>query len=340
MLNEHFCTTLLPAPFIFKRFVSTVIESRRASVDIPLIAVKAVYFPCGSVVLTVYINHIVCDSRSMYEFVRLWGKIAQGLVPEPLVDSRHLLATLHRPRPEDSEAAEKKFESQAPFQPLTTDMRMCTVRVHEERLKQITKEINSKLNSDWVTCEELFFCIVCRMLLRARKCDLGPYYIRTVNIRKYLDLDSSAFGNFTGVPFEDPIKMTDLLTVPLEKAIPSIKGRLLAFDKRNVAKTVQDYLSVNPAALSVKLKKIGPRAVDSNNLANHDPSQIDFDNSPACYFFSCLYINGAFTINPVYNGYHNSCIGVDELIINDLKNDKEALDLGFTVTPLRKLLLK
>ncbi|KAJ9090202.1 hypothetical protein DSO57_1004780 [Entomophthora muscae] len=339
MRSKYFKTALIPAQFLFNRFIKAAADPNNG--DVPLLAVKAVYFECGSVSLTVYINHFVCDGRGMYEFVRLWGQLNRGMIPDPLVDSRHIVLGIPKLDSEEIAAAQARFLKSKPFQPSMTDMQLCRVSIPDPLLKTLKQEINAKLAPEWISSDDLYFCVLRRMLHRARKSQAAPYYIRTVDIRSDLGLDNSAFGNFVNGHLEGPFEMDNLLNLPLEEAVYKMRSELKSFKEERVPKAVREFVSVHVSLAPDQLNDIiGSRDIGSTSLASLIPSRIDFQGSPAIYFFGCYYLSGIITINPVVDGHFNGVIGIEEPFLHDFVNDPEAKHLGFTVLPLQKLLFK
>ncbi|KAJ9090204.1 hypothetical protein DSO57_1004782 [Entomophthora muscae] len=134
MRKKHLLGSLIPSQFLFKRFIKAAIESREKNADAPLLAIKVVYFDCGSVSLTAYISHQVADGSSMNEFVRLWGQIARGVSPDPLSDSRHVVNSLPKLDHRETSEAQARFFEYKRFKLLTTDMQLCKLTIPDAHM--------------------------------------------------------------------------------------------------------------------------------------------------------------------------------------------------------------
>ncbi|KAJ9090205.1 hypothetical protein DSO57_1004783 [Entomophthora muscae] len=339
MRKKHLIGALIPSQFLFKRFLEAAIKSREQGVDAPLLAAKAVYFDCGSVSLTVYINHQVTDGCGMVEFARLWGQITRGVTPDPLVDSRHAINTIPKLGPKQAAEAQGRFLKHEKFKPLPTDMQLCKLTIPNKHLKKLKGEINAKLAPDYISSDDLFFSVHLRMILRARQPKTKVSYCRTINIRPSLGLDKSAFGNFVHMPLEGPFEPSTFVDEPLEKVALEIRNRLIGYTKDKMVQANKEYVSVETHSVPDQLDNYDcSRDIGCTSIAVYDPSRIDFQDSPAFVLGACYYISGGLTINHILDDTFNGTIPVDLSILESYKNDPEANKLGFTVTPLKKLL--
>ncbi|KAJ9068802.1 hypothetical protein DSO57_1024992 [Entomophthora muscae] len=339
MRSKYLGKALLPGQFLFNRLQAVIQEARQGDADVPLLGIKAVYFECGSVVMTVYTNHLVCDGTGMHRFMRLWGQLTKGDTPDPLTDSRHAVFKIPRLEEKDAAEAQCRFVQEAPIQPLFTDMVLCDVSIPNTRLKALKDEINTKIAPEWVSSDDVYFTVLTRMLLRSRNNGVEPLFVRTANIRKNLDLTESDFGNFVGVLREGPVKMDTILNSPLEEAALYNRRTLQDFLGKKVIRSVREYVSVDISTVPDQFNNlVGARDLGVTSLASFHPELIDFDNSPAFYFFGCYYYNSALAINPILDGRFNGTACVDESILKTYLSDPEAKQLGFEITPMKKYL--
>ncbi|KAJ9090221.1 hypothetical protein DSO57_1004799 [Entomophthora muscae] len=337
MRYKYLGKVLLPGQFLFNRLQATILKAKQGKHDVPLLGIKAVYFNCGSVVMTVYTNHLVCDGTGMHRFMHVWGQLTKGDTPDPLTDSRHFVAKVPRLEHKDAAEAQCRFEQEMPPHPLLTDMVICDISIPNTRLKALKDEINAKIAPEWVSSDDVYFTVLTRMLLRSRNNGVEPLFVRTANIRKKLGLNESDFGNFVGVLRDGPVKMDTILNSPLEEAALYNRRTLQDFLGKKVIRSVREYVSVDISTVPEQLNNIvGARDLGVTSLAGFCPKLIDFDNSPAFYFFGCYYYNGAFVINPIFDGRFNGAMCVDESIVDTFTCDPEAKHLGFEITPMKK----
>ncbi|KAJ9090209.1 hypothetical protein DSO57_1004787 [Entomophthora muscae] len=341
MRTKYLGKALLPGQFFFNRLQKEILEAKHGNADVPLLAIKAIYFDCGSVIMTVYFHHLICDGTGIHKFMRVWGQLTRGVTPDPLTDSRHLVSKVPKLNAEEAAIVQCQFEREMPPQPNMSDMMLCDVSIPDSRLKELKNEINAKIAPQFVSSDDLYFTILARMLLRSRNNGEDPKYVRTANIRKKLGLNESDFGNFVGVLREGPVKLDIILNSPLEEAVLYNRKALLDFHAKKVIRTVREYVSVDVSAVPEQLNNIdGSRDLGATSLAGFLPEKLDFDNSPASYLFGCYYYNGAFTILPIFDGKFNGVACVDKDILDAFIFDPEAKKLGFTVTLMKKYLFK
>ncbi|KAJ9090206.1 hypothetical protein DSO57_1004784 [Entomophthora muscae] len=341
MRNNHLKTAMIPSQFLFKSFLEAAKESREKEVDAPLLAIKAVYFDCGSVSLTVYINHQVADGRGMYEFVRMWGQITQGATPNPLKESRHVVNTIPKLDPKQAAQVQARFLKHEPFKPLMTDMQLCKLTIPNAHLKKIKEDINAKIAPAYISSDDLFYCVHMRMLLRARKEKSNPSIARLVSIRQYLGVDDSAFGNFVNMLLEGPFDSSALVDDPLEKVALELRKCLVGYTKEKAIQANQEFISVETHAIPDQLNNYDcSRDVGCTSISSYDPTKISFQDSPAFMLGACYYISGTLTINHLLDGVFNGTVPIDVNMLDAYQNDKEAKELGFTVTPMKKLIFE
>ncbi|KAJ9090207.1 hypothetical protein DSO57_1004785 [Entomophthora muscae] len=341
MRSKYLGKVLLPGQFLFNHLQKSIVEAKHGSVDLPLLAVKAVYFECGSVVLSAYFNHFVCDGAAMHRFMRVWGQLTMGVTPDPLKDSRHLVSKVSKLTAEDAAETQRRLEQDMPPQPSLSDMMLCDISIPDTRLKALKNEINAKISPEWVSSDDVYFTVVSRMLLRSRNSGEKPKYVRTANIRSKLRLDDSDFGNFVGVLREGPVKLEKLLNCSLEEAALHSRCAMKGFLADQVIQTVREYVSVDVSAVPDQLNNmVGTRDFGVTSLAGFHPEMVDFDNSPAFYYFGMYYYSGGFVITPIRDGKFGGVMCVDEEILDAFIGDPEAKELGFTITPLKKYLFK
>ncbi|KAI0239296.1 hypothetical protein L0F63_004026 [Massospora cicadina] len=336
-MRVHLGKHIVPSECLFNAFMEAAILARGGHADVPLLAAKAIYFPCGSVMLTAHISHLVADGRSMYEFVKLWGQVAMRETPSPLDDCRHFGTAKQLLDEGRAKEVEAKLRALTPYVPTSDNVKPCSFSVHKNTLATLKAQINGSLPElEWVSSNDIVCAMINRMVLRARKLPRGARFSagRTVDLRSRLGLDADSFGNFVGIHMEE-LSVGFVLDQTLGQTAQTLRRSLASYTTEKVDHLIRTYSSIKRDAIPFQLAGSDCK-VDFivTSLNRFLPNLINFDDSPGLYFSGSYYLEGGLTLNPTYNSYLQGVAVVAEEHVDALVNDFEANRFGFKVVPM------
>ncbi|KAJ9073706.1 hypothetical protein DSO57_1013309 [Entomophthora muscae] len=332
MKKQMFNYEMLPSRHRFKRFIDAVPAYLKGGPSAPLLAIKASYFPCGSVLLLIYINHLVADGRACYEFIKLWSEISRNSTANDLFDARHLFV----PDGKITPAALEKAKASKPFSKAEdkfTSFRACTITIPVSSMQSLKRKINSELEplGEFVTIDDLFTAVVWRAITRARQITAKTCIQRSIDVRKRLSPPNSLCNGIICDP-SCPLDAQVLTSLPLAQVALLLRHQVQAASHPQY---LQDYL--NSLAISLP-SHASPQFVNfwfNNDLlvssyAKFLPSEINFGDAPAIQMARAIYFEGHLVTYPAIHHQNYAVLGISQDHVHRFLKDAELLNLGFT----------
>ncbi|KAJ9085793.1 hypothetical protein DSO57_1010345 [Entomophthora muscae] len=336
--DKHFGKSIIPSECSFNTFMKAAILARDGLSDVPVLAIKALYFPCGSVILTAHISHLIADGRSMYEFIKLWSQVAMKRTTSPLNDCRHFGDAKELLSQEKSEQVKADFCAMSPYIPSSANVKPCCFSIHIDKLEKLKQQVNASFaDGEWVSTNDIVCAMINRMVIRARKLDPDSYFSagRTVDLRSRMGLESTAFGNYVGIHMGEKLQVRDVLNQTLAQTALTLRKFLNNYTPKKITQLIQNYSSVPPDAIPFQLA--GTKCdVDFivTSLVRFDPSQVNFDNSPGIFFSGSYYLEGGLSLNPIYRFHLSGVAVIADAHAEAFLNDSEAQEFGFLAEPM------
>ena len=234
-LSTNIALTRIPLSFDEDSITAQLCESLRVknNTDVPILfQVNHTRFQCGSVALTIHLNHGIADGHSYFQLIRDWTKIYQNFEYQPIVcHERSLLQRVEahprlakpyqlKPLQENIYTVLKEIPS-APFSPSKSSVRKI-FRFSAAELERMKIEATSALSSDvdYVSTFDVLTAHLYRYVALARHCSptsIAKLYIST-DIRSRLQqptIPLNYFGNavvfsYLESEFKDLIRLNSL----------------------------------------------------------------------------------------------------------------------------------
>ncbi|KAJ9071358.1 hypothetical protein DSO57_1031209 [Entomophthora muscae] len=320
--------------FLFRAANDAIIQGQ----EYPLFTAKVSRFDCGSILLLVTTCHLIVDARSTYELLKTWSMIYCGIPDAPLIkESRHLFSY-------DDELNERSKllynELEKPASPSSPPpnklIKLVYASIDDTKFKAFKERINAEIAPAWVSSDDVMLGLGWRAFTRARQ--LNPTdtttLVRIADVRKLNQpsLPPTAFGNGCMGTATSPLSVKTLLESPLSQICQLVRASLARIN----AETVRDTLTARSKLPAVSHPLGGTSIAFSTNAfstsyASFDPTQIDFQNSPALTVTRACYTEGVITPQPIVNNIYSCKLAIDSTHAQDFIRDPDLTKAGFTL---------
>ncbi|XP_074304062.1 spermidine hydroxycinnamoyl transferase-like [Silene latifolia] len=218
--------------------------------QLPLLCVQATAFGCGGICVAIHFSHVLMDGRSLFHFIKEWGRFARG---EPLEVAPYMdrLALKYKPAKVDplvsfSQVVDDGDDDDDALNEKTQRLSPTFVLLTGDRI-EILKKVANRDHVAETHCRkysrfEVITAHLWRCMTLAR--ELDPHQMMTLYViadaRSRLDppLPSSYFGNAI-IPVTARSRAGELLSMPLSYACSKVREAVEQMSSEYIKGTIE-----------------------------------------------------------------------------------------------------